>query len=42
MRDILTQYAEFLEQRRLHVLRSCDGYAEADMRTGWLLWQESL
>lgn len=42
MRDILTQYTEFLEQRRLHVLRSCDGYAEADMRTGWLLWQESL
>lgn len=42
MQDILTQYAEFLEQRRLRVLRSCEGYTEADMRTGWLLWQESL
>ena len=42
MRDILNQYGEFLEQRRQKVLESSDGNHEADMRTGWLLWQESL
>ena len=42
MKDILNQYAEFLEQRRQMVLDSAEDYHDADMRTGWLLWQESL
>jgi hypothetical protein len=41
MRDVLKQYAAFLNQRREHVRRSCLGY-EPDMRTGWVLWQSNL
>lgn len=41
MKDVLAQYAEFLEQRRQHVRESCPGF-EPDMRTGWLLWQSNL
>ena len=42
MADILGQYAQFLNQRRDKVLEGAPGYQEADMRTGWLLWQENL
>lgn len=42
MKDVLNQYAEFLEQRRQTVLNCAKGYPDADMRTGWLLWQDSL
>ena len=38
----MSQYAEFQEQRKKYVLASCEGAAVADMRTGWLLWQERL
>ena len=41
MRAVLTQYGDLLEQRRKKV-RETAGGAEPDMRTGWLLWQESL
>ena len=42
MKNILDQYAQFLKQRRQKVLDSAPEYSDADMRTGWLLWQESL
>jgi hypothetical protein len=42
MRDILTQYAELIAQRTQKVLEQAPADATADMRTGWLLWQESL
>lgn len=41
MVDVLTQYAELIEARREQVREQAPGY-EPDMRTGWLLWQESL
>lgn len=41
MRDVLKQYADVIEQRREKVQSQADG-APADIRTGWLLWQESL
>lgn len=40
-RDVLRQYAELIQERTDHV-RSLSGGKEPDMRTGWLLWQESL
>ncbi len=40
-RDILGQYAELIDQRRAKV-RETAPRKEPDMRTGWLLWQESL
>lgn len=40
-RDVLQQYAELIEQRRQKVALDYPG-VEPDMRTGWLLWQESL
>lgn len=40
-RDVLTQYADLIEQRRKKVRETGDGKG-ADLRTGWLLWQESL
>lgn len=42
MRDILQQYAAVIEQRRGKVRQQCPPGTEPDMRTGWLLWQESL
>ncbi len=41
MRDILGQYADFINARREKVKESIEN-GEPDMRTGWLLWQESL
>ncbi len=42
MRDILTQYGALIEQRREKVRESATPDSQPDMRTGWLLWQESL
>jgi hypothetical protein len=42
MRDILGQYADLIEQRTAKVRESAPRGVEPDMRTGWLLWQESL
>lgn len=41
MRDVLIQYMELIEQRREQVRRDTPDI-EPDMRTGWLLWQDSL
>lgn len=44
MRDVFTQYAELVEQRRSKV-RELSGLSSAssvEMRSGWLLWQTSL
>lgn len=41
MSDVLTQYADFLGERRKLVSEKARG-AQADMRTGWLLWQANL
>jgi hypothetical protein len=40
-RDVLGQYAALIEQRRRRVQKSAPR-RRADLRTGWLLWQESL
>ncbi len=42
MRDVLGQYAKLIETRRAKVQEQSSTKAEPDMRTGWLLWQESL
>ncbi|GMV93800.1 MAG: hypothetical protein AMXMBFR82_35780 [Candidatus Hydrogenedentota bacterium] len=42
MRDILRQYADLISQRRERVREQATSSGEPDMRTGWLLWQESL
>ncbi len=42
MRDILSQYAELIEQRTEKVRERAGAGTQPDMRTGWLLWQESL
>lgn len=41
MRDVLGQYADFINARREKVKEGIES-GEPDMRTGWLLWQESL
>ena len=41
MRDILHQYAELIDARREQV-RETNPEVEPDLRTGWLIWQESL
>lgn len=41
MRDVLGQYAQVIEDRRAKVKEGSSG-VEPDMRTGWLLWQQSL
>jgi hypothetical protein len=41
MKDVLTQYAEVIEQRRSKVKENAGG-GKADLRTGWMLWQSSL
>lgn len=41
MHDVLEQYANFINERREKVKEDYGG-SEPDMRTGWLLWQESL
>lgn len=40
-RDVLRQYAALIEQRRQRVQKSAPR-RKPDLRTGWLLWQESL
>lgn len=42
MRDVLTQYAELITNRRNKVREQSGKNEDPDMRTGWLLWQESL
>jgi hypothetical protein len=42
MRDILTQYGDLIKARREKVREQSGSNAEPDMRTGWLLWQDSL
>jgi hypothetical protein len=42
MRDILRQYADLIEQRTAKVREQAPQGAHTDMRTGWLLWQDSL
>jgi hypothetical protein len=41
MEVLLNQYADLIESRRLKVLENSQK-KNADMRTGWILWQESL
>ena len=41
MRDVFEQYAQ-LVQRRTEKVKENAGGADPDMRTGWLLWQNSL
>jgi hypothetical protein len=41
MRDVLTQYAGLIEERKAK-LREDAPSKEPDLRTGWLLWQSSL
>ena len=40
-RDVLSQYADFINQRHKEVAEQSGGQ-EPDVRIGWLLWQESL
>ena len=42
MREIFQQYAELIEQRTEKVREQAPAGTRPDMRTGWLLWQESL
>lgn len=41
MGDVLSQYASVIEQRRQKVKEDAGG-KNADLRTGWMLWQASL
>lgn len=42
MRDVLTQYAELIQARRLKIEEQNTTDQPVDIRTGWLLWQASL
>src|SRR5207302_2461617 len=42
MREILRQYGEVIRQRTDKVRAEAPKGVKPDMRTGWLLWQESL
>lgn len=42
MRQVLTQYAQLIEMRRASVQVSVGPGQNADLRTGWLIWQSSL
>lgn len=42
MREVFEQYAQLIALRSLQVLAEAPNAAQADMRTGWLLWEESL
>lgn len=42
MRDILMQYGELIQSRRSKIEKKNSTGKPVDMRTGWLLWQESL
>lgn len=41
MKDVLKQYKELIELRKNKV-KKASGKKQADMRTGWLLWERSL
>jgi hypothetical protein len=41
MREVLSQYADLIEQRRVKIKQDYP-HSEPDMRTGWLLWQANL
>ncbi|MFP5520756.1 MAG: hypothetical protein ACLGGX_12700 [Bdellovibrionia bacterium] len=41
-RNILAQYADLIEERQNLIKKSDPSGREADLRTGWFLWQESL
>lgn len=42
MREVLSQYAQLMEARREKVREQSKSNRKPDMRTGWVLWQESL
>ncbi|HEY4010922.1 MAG TPA: hypothetical protein VGM11_12280 [Acidobacteriaceae bacterium] len=42
MRDVLGQYADLIKTRTAKVKAQSGSDTEPDMRTGWLLWQDSL
>ncbi|MCM3897854.1 hypothetical protein ND991_21875 [Gordonia sputi] len=42
MADVFDQYRLLLEERKLSVMSKYDGSQPIELRTGWLLWQESL
>jgi hypothetical protein len=42
MRDVLTQYGELISRRKEKVREQSGSKSEPEMRTGWLLWQDSL
>jgi len=42
MREVLQQYADLIQQRTNKVREQAPTGTQPDMRTGWLLWQESL
>lgn len=42
MREVLSQYSQLIEARREKVRELSNNKRKPDMRTGWLLWQESL
>jgi hypothetical protein len=42
MREVLNQYGELIAARTEKVRQAANSAGEPDMRTGWLLWQESL
>lgn len=42
MHDVLTQYAQLIKAREKRLREQANDGARADLRTGWLLWQESL
>jgi hypothetical protein len=41
MRDVFRQYAELIHQRTIRVQEAAPG-VPPDMRTGWLIWEDSL
>lgn len=42
MRNVFTQYGELIQQRTEKVRSLATSKGQPDMRTGWLLWQQSL
>ena len=42
MHEVLSQYAQLIEARRQKIQEQSASRSQPDLRTGWLLWQESL
>lgn len=42
MKEVLKQYGDMIKARRLKVCEQSGSTQKPDLRTGWLLWQESL